>query len=134
MISYHDMITQYGNLNLEHANVYYIKYYLDDNTCLTIFSKISKLFDSDDNKMVYDEDDKPSYRLNRKTLVFVDKTVDITVIPKIWGKNVTVTEFPEELAMVKESLEKLLNFKFNICLANYYIDGKKAIGWHSDNK
>ncbi|XWV25806.1 hypothetical protein QJ857_gp1281 [Tupanvirus soda lake] len=122
------------NLNFENANVYYFKDYLDANVCLNIFEKISNIFGSEEHKMVHSEDDKPLYRLNRKTVVFVDNTVDITVIPKIWGKNVSIIEFPKELANVKQNLEKLLNFKFNICLANYYTHGKKAIGWHSDNE
>lgn len=46
----------------------------------------------------------------------------------------TVSPFPDELIEIKIKLEQLLNKKFNICLCNYYVHGKKSIGWHYDNE
>lgn len=48
---------------------------------------------------------------------------------KIWGNDVTIKYFSEDLKNIKKLLPK-----FNICLVNYYEHGKKAIGWHSDNE
>jgi len=125
------------NLEFEQATVYYYEKYLSQETAMGIFTTISELFDSEENKMICNENNEPIYKLNRKTIVFIDSSIDNAIIPKIWGNNVTILEFPKELINIKSDLEKLLNLednKFNICLTNYYIDGKKSIGWHSDNE
>ncbi len=35
---------------------------------------------------------------------------------------------------LKEKIEGLTGKKYNICLANYYSTGRRAIGFHSDNE
>ena len=42
-----------------------------------------------------------------------------------WSRNVLY---------VKNSIEKLINCKFNYVLINYYRDGKDYIAWHSDKE
>lgn len=122
------------NLNLEDALVLYQKDYLTSELSDQIFIELSELFNNEEKKMIHDDKDNKMYRLNRKTMVFIDASVDQAIIPKIWGKNVTVLEFSPVLYKIKSDLESKLNFKFNICLANYYANGKNAIGWHSDNE
>jgi len=122
------------DLNFENAYVTYSEKYLPNDQADQIFALVSELFINEENKMIYDNMDQPMYKLNRKTIVFVDPSVDKNIVPKIWGKNVTVLEFPQELLVIKEDLQSKLNFEFNICLANYYVSGKNTIGWHSDNE
>lgn len=122
------------NLNFENANVFYQKEFLTLSESKDVFDSISDLFQHEERKIINDENDQPLYRLNRKTIVFVDDMVDKIVIPKIWGNNVTVLSFPPILAEIKKNLESKLNFEFNICLANYYPNGKSNIAWHSDNE
>jgi hypothetical protein len=124
-------------LDFEHANVYYEQNYLSPEIAKSVFTTVSGLFETEPCKMVHDKNDEPLYMLNRKTIVFVDSLVDTNIIPKIWGHDVTILEFPQELLDIKHNLETKLNSepdKFNICLANYYVNGKKNIGWHSDNE
>lgn len=122
------------NLKFDSADVHYYQTFLEKEKSDELFILIGKLFNNEENKMINDDNDKPLYRLNRKTIVYVELGVDITIIPKIWGVNVTVLLFPKELILIKQILEETLHFKFNICLVNYYVNGKKTIGWHSDNE
>jgi alkylated DNA repair dioxygenase AlkB len=122
------------NLNFENADVFYDETYLDKSTSEKLFLEISQMFIGVENKIVQNEMSNTSYKLNRKTMVFIDLSIDKSLIPKIWGKDVDIHEFPESLAAIKSNLEKKFDFKFNICLANYYDNGKSNIGWHSDNE
>ena len=117
--------------NMEKTKVLYDDNYLDDESII-IFNYISKIFDNE--SINYVANNGGLYKLNRKTLVFIDKNIDKTIIPKIWGQNIKILEFPEYLLKLKNRLENDLNFKFNICLANYYDNGKNTIGFHSDNE
>ncbi|AYV84916.1 MAG: hypothetical protein Satyrvirus1_2 [Satyrvirus sp.] len=122
------------NLNFENAFVMYNKNYLSGEVPNYIFNFISNMFDKEEKKIINDDTGNPLYKLNRKTIVFVDDDVDQSVIPKIWGSGVSIFQFPKELAEIKNNLEQELNFEFNICLANYYDSGKNSIGYHSDNE
>ena len=122
------------DLNFVNAIVTYDPAFLSPNNANHIFDAISQIFESEERKIINNERDEPIYRLNRKTIVYVDKNIDRAVIPKIWGNNVSIFEFPEKMLEIKTNLENKLNFKFNICLANYYNSGKNSIGWHSDNE
>ncbi|AYV78796.1 MAG: hypothetical protein Edafosvirus34_6 [Edafosvirus sp.] len=122
------------NLNFENAVVSYHKDFIDEKIRKKLFVDITKLFETEETRHVMSKKEGDFYRLNRKTMVFIDKTVNKNIIPKIWGNNVTIFEFPDYLNEIKNNLEKELNFKFNICLANYYTTGKKNIGWHADNE
>lgn len=121
-------------LEFENANVYYYQNFLMKDIADELLTIIGNLFEHEENKMIHDDDNLPLYRLNRKTIVYVGPNINKNLIPKIWGNDVTIMDFTDELILIKELLEQELNFKFNICLANYYIHGKKAIGWHSDNE
>lgn len=122
------------NLGFENADVTYDPNYLSRADSNNLYNSISQLFTNEEKRMINDENDKPIYTLNRKTIAFIDSSIDRDVIPKIWGKNITVLEFTPELYEIKTDLESILNFKFNICLANYYDTGKNSIGWHCDNE
>ncbi|AVL95136.1 2OG-Fe(II) oxygenase [Moumouvirus australiensis] len=118
---------------MENAIVLYNPQYIDKIESEKIFDSISDLFKNESRKKVFDKHNF-EYTLKRKTMVFVDKDVDKNIVPKIWGDNVKIMDFTPELFNIKRKLETELNFKFNICLANYYNTGKNSIGWHSDNE
>lgn len=121
------------NLNLEHATILFNPQYINGTESEKILNSISDLFRNESRKKVLDKHNF-EYTLKRKTMVFIDKDIDKNIIPKIWGDNVKIMDFTPELLNIKYKLETELNFKFNICLANYYNTGKNSIGWHSDNE
>ena len=119
------------NLSLDGAVVKYYPNFLSKEISSDLFGRLSLLFLEDDYKKVN------SYKLNRKTHVFIDSKYfedKQFIIPKIWGTDVIIEAFSDDLSTVKQSLEKELNYEFNICLANFYETGKNNIGWHSDNE
>ena len=120
------------NLELENAKILYVKDYLSEELQNKIFSKYKSIFDEETNKKVNDND--KIYKLNRKTLVFIDKNLSNYIIPKIWGEYVTIMTFDDEIKEIKNKLEKEFDYKFNICLCNYYPNGKSNISFHSDNE
>ena len=123
------------DLKFENAQVLYQEKFLAGFETEKTFDTFWRFFKKEENKIVLDNSGNKAYRLNRKTMVFIDpKTVDQSVIPKIWGDKVKILEFTPELLNIKERIEKLSNFKFNICLVNYYHTGKNTIGYHSDNE
>jgi hypothetical protein len=122
------------DLQLENADVIYYTDYIENDVGQKIFDDISTLFHNIECQSVA-KSNGDEYKLNRKTLVFIDpSSVDIKIIPKIWGATVTIIPFSEDLLTLRAKLEKDLKHKFNICLANYYTTGKKSIGWHADNE
>ena len=123
-----------NNLSFDNADVCYYKDFLSTETSEHIFLTISNMFDHEEPRTILNVNFEPKYKLNRKTMVFIDSDIDTAIIPKIWGHNVSVMNFPEDLFEVKNKLEQQLNKRFNICLANYYTSKKKSIGWHSDNE
>ncbi len=72
------------------------------------------------------------YLLNRATAVFGDE--DIEEIPQIWGNDVKLKKWTKELLEIKKLIEEKTNFKYNVCLANYYENGNRSIGFHSDRE
>lgn len=85
-----------------------------------------------------------TYKLGRATMVFGDPDVMHKTPPKIWGLGATIHSWEEpEFSFVKEIKDQverklrnegLLNNSFNVCLVNYYKNGKEFIGWHSDRE
>lgn len=72
-------------------------------------------------------------KLNRATAVFGDQT-DFETIPKIWGDGIEVKLFTTELKNIRDQISKITGAKYNICLCNFYANGKKTIGFHSDRE
>lgn len=120
------------DLGLTYAKVTYISNFINDELQNKILTKYQDIFIEEKNKCVIADD--RTYKLNRKTLVLIDEELENYVIPKIWGEEVTVLKFDDEIKCVKEDLEKLLEYSFNICLCNYYLNGKSNISFHSDNE
>ncbi len=114
----------------------YKENFLSDEISSTLFKDLRTLFLNENIKNIVDGDNNIKYKLNRKTLVFIDDAINKDLIPKIWGNNVNVLQMStnENLLKVKNLIEKDSNFIFNICLVNYYETGKNNIGWHSDNE
>lgn len=126
--------TNMQNLKLKDASVFYNPKFLETSVADNVFAEISKLFSMEHSRDVTDSNKKPLYTLNRKTRAFVDSDVNRSDVPRIWGSNITVTEFPPILSKIKSDIQELLIYRFNICLVNYYDTGKNTIGWHSDNE
>ncbi len=122
------------DLGLIGAKVFYKNNYLTDEIQNKIFNKYQKIFDEEERKTVSVDD--RTYKLNRKTLVLIDEELAMStyIIPKIWGSDVTILEFDDEIKEIKNKLEEELKYKFNICLCNYYPNGKSNISFHSDNE
>lgn len=121
------------NLCLSNAKVTYYDDFVENDIAEKIFTTIEELMSSENIKRV--KDNNLEYKLKRKTMVFIDKSIkDNYVIPKIWGDDVSVYEFIPEMMEMKEKIENITNYQFNICLVNYYSTGKNNIGWHSDNE
>ncbi|AYV75260.1 MAG: hypothetical protein Terrestrivirus1_134 [Terrestrivirus sp.] len=117
---------------LPDADVFYYKGFVSDELGTKLYETIKGLFEQENTKKIkYGEN---FYKLNRKTIAFVSPDLNIDVIPKIWGHEISIIKFDENLIKLKEMIEEKTNFKFNICLANYYENGKKTIGWHADNE
>ncbi|HSW76825.1 MAG TPA: alpha-ketoglutarate-dependent dioxygenase AlkB [Candidatus Saccharimonadales bacterium] len=121
-------------MDIDNATITYTPNYLSIEEADDLFTSLSNLFTEEQKHIITDDDNNKLYTLNRKTLVFIDNTINDHIIPKIWGKDVTILPFSSSLQELKLRLEQDLNFNFNICLANYYNTGKNTIGWHSDNE
>lgn len=119
------------DLQLKNSKVIYIENYLTKELQDIIFNKYKNIFDKENYKKVQSE---KVYKLNRKTLVLIDNNLMEYVIPKIWGDNVSLMTFDDEIKELKKKLENEFNYKFNICLCNYYPTGKSNISFHSDNE
>ena len=86
-----------------------------------------------EDRFVLDENDKELYKLNRATCIFGDDEIS-DAPPKIWGANNPIQPWTSELLKIKTKIEGLTGKKYNICLCNFYKNGRKTINWHSDNE
>jgi alkylated DNA repair dioxygenase AlkB len=120
------------DLELVDAKVLYINNYITEELQNKIFDKYRKIFNEEERKTV--SVDERTYTLNRKTLVLVDEKLKNYIIPKIWGNGVTIMTFDDDIREIKNKLSTDLNYNFNICLCNYYPNGKSNISFHSDNE
>ena len=39
----------------------------------------------------------------------------------------------EVIEQIREKLERVLGYKFEVCFLNYYLDGTDFLGWHADD-
>ena len=78
------------------------------------------------------------YKLARETIVFaIDEIVenpDKFMIPDIWGKDVVVMPFPEEIKELLNHIREFTKAEYNIALGNRYLKAKDKIAFHSDNE
>lgn len=82
---------------------------------------------------VQDDTNNNLYKLNRATCVFGDEDI-MDAPPKIWGAENPIQTWTPELLQIKQQIEALTGKKYNVCLCNYYANGDRSIGWHSDNE
>jgi hypothetical protein len=83
-----------------------------------------------------------NYPLNRQTCVFADKEIlsNKKTIPPIWGKDVSIQEWPPELLELKSLVEEKvfeitgIKWTYNVALGNKYTKSKDYISFHSDNE
>ena len=64
----------------------------------------------------------------RLTTFFADEPV----VYHYSSKANTGHPFPPAIAAIKAKVEGLTGCRYNACLANMYVDGNMAVGWHSD--
>jgi len=128
------------DFKLKHSpQTFFDKNFIDDTSDLKCFVECSKLTGWKKNNVQVGTSD---YKLNRETIVFVDADVMNKLktdpknfkVPAIWGKDVTVIEFPPQLRLIKERIENRTGWKYNIALGNRYLTGKDKIAFHSDNE
>lgn len=55
---------------------------------------------------------------------------------KYWyaGKSNTPLEAPPSMILLRDQIEEVTGVRANACLVNYYADGSRNIGWHSDSE
>jgi hypothetical protein len=115
------------------CDVDYCEHFLDEKNAQEIFDHIINSYDL--KRQSVSLKDGAQYKLNRSTLVFTDEeTAKLNIIPKIWGEKTPVIIWPECITKIKNKIEQLTGKTYNICLCNHYENGKRNIGWHSDNE
>jgi len=70
------------DLNIKDACVKYYDSFVESKLGKRIFEDLKNIFDKEEAKKV--EYNGEMYKLNRKTLVFVDKDLTDYIIPAIW--------------------------------------------------
>ncbi len=113
-------------LNMPGADVRYYQGFLENHK--VIYETLEQL---PWQKRTAEYGQAKTYKLNRMTYAFGDPD---THAPKIWGAGITVEPWTLEVLDIKNKIEKLTGFKFNICLGNYYQNGKQTIGMHADKE
>ena len=122
------------NLGLPNATVVYYDNFVDEHLTNKIMKEIENIIVNEPIPRV-ETTEGALYKLRRKTMVFIDETIaDNYILPTIWGKDVLVHRFTDELKQLICLLKGVSDYDFNICLTNYYSSGKNFIGWHSDNE
>jgi alkylated DNA repair dioxygenase AlkB len=112
---------------------WYVSEFLDEELANSCFSECNGL-------KGWKKNDVFGFPLSRETMVFVSDSIIEQVksgdlkIPEIWGENVVIKSFPENLKIVKGLIEKRTNKVYNIALGNRYLRSKDKIAFHSDNE
>lgn len=75
-----------------------------------------------------------NYKLNRGTNVFGDAHLLMRKPPKIWGNTRQIQVWTPSMLELKEQIEATTGCAYNVCLVNYYLNGKDYIHWHSDKE
>mgnify|MGYP001500530371 CR=1 FL=1 len=120
---------------LKNAYVNYIDKFLDDDKLDKYFKIFNESFD-------WKYNDYNGSRLNRQTVVFADDSIikDKNNIPPIWGDDVKIYPWTNELLEIKTKTEEKvkeltgIDWKYNIALGNRYTKGKDFISFHSDRE
>ena len=80
------------------------------------------------------------FPLSRETIVFADDDIYEKLqskeikVPQIWGENICIIKFPQELKNIKQSVEERTKETYNIALGNRYLRAKDKIAFHCDNE
>ena len=118
---------------LQNALVIYDDTFLQKEQADAYFDKFNATFDFKYN--LYN-----GLKLNRETCVFASPELLHNEIPPIWGDNVTVAPWTDELFELKTMVEDKANkitgkqWIYNIALCNRYKKSKDYIAFHSDNE
>jgi len=116
-------------LDLPGASVRYMPAAIPPDLAARLWDALSAQFVNESRKCV------DGFKLGRKTLVLVEDEQLASVIPAIWGDNVTVVVFSEDVRALRDLVSRLVGGAlFNICLANYYNTGNDSIQFHSDTE
>jgi alkylated DNA repair dioxygenase AlkB len=75
-----------------------------------------------------------NYKLNRGTNVFGDAALLERSPPKIWGDTRQIQVWTPSMLKLKHEIETTTGCAYNVCLVNYYMNGKDHIHWHSDKE
>jgi len=50
------------------------------------------------------------------------------------GQTLVAKPFPETMQGLRERVQERLGVVYDICLVNYYRDGRDGVGWHADDE
>lgn len=115
---------------LEGADVRYYPNYIKEARAKVLYDLFLNNFDWKIRETDYGKGGA-SYRLNRATCAFGDPGVQA---PNVWGNDLVVAPWSPEIDEIRRDVERLTQCKYNICLCNYYANGKRGIGLHADNE
>src|SRR5579885_1271919 len=77
---------------------------------------------------------RTEYKLGRATNVFGDTRILGMKPPAIWGNTRQILPWTPAMLRLKTRVEAETGCQYNVCLVNYYADGKDFIHWHSDKE
>lgn len=73
-------------------------------------------------------------KLARATTVLTTHEVSDPVLPVYWGEQVHVQRFGPHTERLRQRVVAACHTEFNVCLVNFYRDGRDTISWHSDRE
>lgn len=114
-------------LDLADAEVIYYPNFLEETVAISLFDKIYRQTDwQQDDVKVFGK----TYPQPRLTKLFAENTNPYTY------SNLTLHPvlFPKYLLDLKKQIEVVAEAEFTSCLANLYRDGQDSNGWHADNE
>ena len=119
-----------SKLRLPGAEINYYQDFVDPDLRLKLIQELRALTWTKDHVTTTTS----HYRLNRGTNVFGDTSLLKRTPPKIWGDTRQIQVWTPSMLELKHQVEAQTGYSYNVCLVNYYMNGKDHIYWHSDKE
>ena len=115
-------------LELKGATVTYYNDFINNEKAIEYYDILLDSFDFIRRRVTYENG---KAKLNRGTVAFGDDGFDI---PDIWGDDIILNNWTDELREIKNMVEAITKNTYNICLCNWYSTKGRGIGWHADRE